>query len=61
VLAAPLEEQVSAVWFRHFAVGPVEWPWRSVTYGLPVPLRQLVYARLGVFTLIDGALACQRR
>ncbi|MGH7391031.1 MAG: DUF418 domain-containing protein [Candidatus Rokuibacteriota bacterium] len=29
----------SSWWVRRFAVGPVEWAWRSITYGHRVPLR----------------------
>jgi uncharacterized protein len=31
---------VSSWWVRRFAVGPVEWAWRSATYGRRVPLRR---------------------
>ena len=30
---------VSAVWLRHFELGPAEWMWRSVTYGALQPMR----------------------
>lgn len=29
----------SAVWLRRFRYGPVEWLWRKVTYGGPLPMR----------------------
>ncbi len=31
---------VSSWWVKRFAVGPVEWAWRSATYGRAVPLRR---------------------
>jgi len=34
-----LQVIASMSWTRHFAVGPVEWLWRSVTLGTRVPLR----------------------
>ena len=30
----------SAVWLRHFELGPAEWIWRSVTYGARQPMRR---------------------
>ena len=30
---------VSAWWLRHFRFGPMEWIWRSLTYGRPQPIR----------------------
>jgi len=30
---------ISPLWLRHFRFGPVEWAWRSLTYGAPAPLR----------------------
>jgi uncharacterized protein len=30
---------LSALWFRHFQFGPVEWMWRSATYGKWQPFR----------------------
>jgi uncharacterized protein len=30
----------SPLWLRHFRFGPVEWAWRSLTYGRLQPLRQ---------------------
>lgn len=30
---------VSVVWLRHFRYGPLEWVWRSMTYGYAPPLR----------------------
>ena len=34
-----LEAIASVAWTRSFAVGPVEWLWRSVTLGRPIPVR----------------------
>ncbi len=34
----------STLWTRHFAFGPVEWVWRSLTYGQPQPIRRQVIA-----------------
>ncbi|MBN1305442.1 MAG: DUF418 domain-containing protein [Anaerolineales bacterium] len=28
-------------WMKHFKYGPVEWLWRSITYGKPQPMRRL--------------------
>jgi uncharacterized protein len=33
-----LQVVVSHWWFRHFELGPVEWTWRSLTYGARQPL-----------------------
>ena len=33
---------LSAVWMRYFAVGPIEWAWRSATLGRRIPLREAV-------------------
>ncbi|MEO6420615.1 MAG: DUF418 domain-containing protein, partial [Polyangiaceae bacterium] len=30
---------VSAIWLRHFELGPAEWAWRSITYGAPQRMR----------------------
>jgi uncharacterized protein len=30
---------VSPVWLRYFRFGPMEWLWRSLTYGSPQPMR----------------------
>ena len=30
---------VSPLWLRHFAFGPLEWLWRSLTYGRRMPMR----------------------
>jgi uncharacterized protein len=30
----------SILWLRYFSVGPVEWAWRSATYGRRLPLRR---------------------
>ena len=29
----------SRIWLTHFQFGPVEWVWRSLTYGTPQPIR----------------------
>ncbi len=31
---------VSPIWLRHFPFGPLEWLWRSLTYGGPQPFRR---------------------
>jgi uncharacterized protein len=36
---------VSPIWLRHFAFGPLEWLWRSLTYGKRVPIRVPALAR----------------
>ncbi|WP_394833091.1 DUF418 domain-containing protein [Pendulispora rubella] len=35
-----LQGILSTVWLRHFAFGPFEWAWRSLTYGEWQPLRR---------------------
>ncbi|WP_394843594.1 DUF418 domain-containing protein [Pendulispora brunnea] len=40
VLFYVLQGVLSAVWLRHFAFGPFEWAWRSLTYGEWQPLRR---------------------
>ena len=42
-LAVPvfaLETWLSLAWLRWHAMGPVEWMWRSLAYGRPLPLRR---------------------
>ena len=34
-----LQGIVSALWLRRFRFGPLEWAWRSLTYGKLQPLR----------------------
>jgi uncharacterized protein len=29
----------SPIWLNHFRFGPMEWLWRSLTYGAPQPMR----------------------
>lgn len=31
---------VSPIWLRHYQFGPLEWVWRSLTYGAPQPMRR---------------------
>jgi uncharacterized protein len=33
---------VAPLWMRHFRFGPLEWVWRSATYGRREPFRRLV-------------------
>lgn len=33
-----LQVVASVAWFKRFRFGPVEWAWRSVTYGAPQPM-----------------------
>jgi uncharacterized protein len=35
-----LEVWLSRWWLRHYAVGPLEWVWRSLSYGTRLPLRR---------------------
>lgn len=35
---------VSPVWLRHFRFGPLEWVWRSLTYGEKQPMRRIARA-----------------
>lgn len=37
-----LQVAASARWLRRYRLGPVEWLWRSLTYGRPQPLRRTV-------------------
>jgi uncharacterized protein len=37
-LAFVIQTVAAGVWLRHFTFGPVEWLWRSVTYGRRLPL-----------------------
>lgn len=30
---------VSPIWLRHYRFGPLEWVWRSLTYGKKQPFR----------------------
>lgn len=30
----------SPIWLRHYQFGPLEWVWRSLTYGAPQPMRR---------------------
>ena len=39
---------LSAWWLRHFRYGPMEWVWRRLTYGRPLPMK---IAREGVIQL----------
>jgi len=34
-----LQIPLSAWWLAHYRFGPVEWIWRRLTYGYPLPLR----------------------
>jgi uncharacterized protein len=31
------QSALAALWLRRFRFGPLEWCWRRVTYGVPVP------------------------
>ncbi|MGH7470272.1 MAG: DUF418 domain-containing protein [Longimicrobiales bacterium] len=33
---------LAPVWLKHFAYGPLEWLWRSLTYGRTQPMRRLI-------------------
>lgn len=35
-----LQMVISQVWLRHFRFGPIEWVWRSLTYGRKQPMRR---------------------
>ncbi len=35
-----IEVGLSRLWLEHFALGPVEWLWRSLTYLKPIPMRR---------------------
>jgi len=34
-----LQLMVSPIWLRHFRFGPMEWLWRTLTYGFKQPFR----------------------
>lgn len=36
---------VAAAWLRRFQFGPLEWAWRRLTYGVPVPMRRRAVPR----------------
>jgi uncharacterized protein len=36
-----LQVPLSLWWLRHFRFGPMEWVWRSLTYGKLQPMRML--------------------
>jgi uncharacterized protein len=40
VVAFAIQAIASAWWLRHFRFGPLEWLWRSITYGRAEPFRQ---------------------
>ena len=42
VLVFAAQTMVSAVWLRHYRFGPMEWLWRSLTYGRMQPMRRQV-------------------
>ena len=35
------QSALAAIWLRQFRFGPLEWCWRRVTYGVPVPMARL--------------------
>lgn len=39
ILIFPIHILWSAWWLRHFRFGPIEWLWRTLTYGKPQPMR----------------------
>ena len=34
----------SKPWLERFSFGPLEWAWRSLTYGIPAPFRRVPMA-----------------
>jgi uncharacterized protein len=40
VIVVGLQLMVSPWWLRHFRFGPMEWLWRSLTYGQRQPMRR---------------------
>jgi uncharacterized protein len=36
-----VQTEISVLWLRHYRFGPVEWLWRSLTYGARQPFQQL--------------------
>lgn len=41
-----LQVPASVLWLRRFQFGPAEWVWRSLTYGVPQPMRMTTEAAL---------------
>ena len=35
---------ISPIWLAHFRFGPLEWLWRSLTYGVRQPMRRVAGA-----------------
>jgi len=31
---------ISTVWLKHYSFGPLEWAWRSLSYGIRQPMRR---------------------
>ena len=38
---------ISPIWLAHYRFGPVEWLWRSLTYGQRQPMRRVARAGEG--------------
>ena len=38
---------ISPIWIKHFEFGPLEWLWRSLTYGQLQPMRRSASLALG--------------
>lgn len=51
VLVFAAQMMVSAVWLRHYRFGPMEWLWRSLTYGRMQPMRRQVAPERAVVAL----------
>ncbi|MFC4442955.1 DUF418 domain-containing protein [Caulobacter henricii] len=39
-----LQCAMASLWLRRFQFGPIEWLWRRLTYGVPIPLRRKTLA-----------------
>jgi uncharacterized protein len=40
----------SSIWLRHFRFGPVEWLWRSLSYGKRQPMRRGSVGKAGLLS-----------
>jgi len=45
VLIFAAQSALAVAWLRRFQFGPLEWCWRRLTYGVPVPIRRAAHSR----------------
>jgi len=58
--AAAVQVPASVWWLDRFRFGPVEWIWRSLTYGRPQPMRIAVRAVFALSSILLAALSACR-